>query len=143
MTRDFLRQIATLFSLSKVENVFLTFTSFRKQYTTLNRSRHYLNIGKLLRLNAHLFKPSLLLVFISIFWSLICIWTLPQIFSCEGCVLQLFCHKAEAAYDILSVVKNNWDGDFSNFIDLYEKKQVWQILSNFTKVPDFIPCNYI
>ena len=33
--------------------------------------------------------------------------------------------------------------NFSNFIDLQEKKQVWQILPNLTKVAGFIPCNYM
>ena len=42
---------------------------------------------------------------------------------------------------LLSVAKNNWNGNFSDFIDLQGKKQVWQILSNFTKVAGCIPCN--
>ena len=62
---------------------------------------------------------------------------------CGSRVLQLFCHKVQAANAILSVAKNNWNGNFSDFIDLQGKKQVWQILSNFTKVAGFIPCNYI
>ena len=35
----------------------------------------------------------------------------------------------------LSAAKlSNWNGNFSDFIDLQGKNQVWQILSNFTKV---------
>ena len=36
----------------------------------------------------------------------------PQIFFCGSRVLKLFCHKVEAANAILSVAKNNWNGDF-------------------------------
>ena len=42
-----------------------------------------------------------------------------------------------------SVVKNNCNGNFSDFINFQEKKQVWHNLSNFAKVAGFIPCNYI
>ena len=34
----------------------------------------------------------------------------------------------------LNVVKTSWNGNFCEFIDLPEKRQVWQILSNFTKL---------
>ena len=64
-----------------------------------------------------------------------------KIFSCGSRVLQLFCHKVEAANII--VVKNNWNDNFSDFIGLQGKRQVWNILSNFTKVAVFIPCIYI
>ena len=39
---------------------------------TSNRSSHYLNVRKLLRLNTHHFKLSLFLAFISVFLSLNC-----------------------------------------------------------------------
>ena len=42
-----------------------------------------------------------------------------------------------------SVVKNNWNGNFSDFINFQGKKQVWHILSNSAKVAGFITCNYI
>ena len=42
-------------------------------------------------------------------------------------------------WESLSVVKNNWNRNFYDFIDLQEKWQVWQILSNLTKVTAFIP----
>ena len=54
----------------------------------------------------------------------------------------LFCQKVEAANAILNVTKN-WNRNFPDFIDLQGKKQVWQILPNFTEVAGFIPCNHI
>ena len=45
-------------------------------------------------------------------------------FFCGSRVLQLFCHKVEAANAILSVAKNNWNGSFSDFIDLQGKNRV-------------------
>ena len=65
-------KLSHCFCLSKVKkNVFLTLKSFRKQFQNL-RSSHYLNVGELLRLNKHHFKPSLFLVFICVFRSLNC-----------------------------------------------------------------------
>ena len=46
---------------------------------------------------------------------------LHRYFSVEM-VLQLFCHKVKGANAILCVVQNNWNGNFSNFIDLQGKK---------------------
>ena len=62
---------------------------------------------------------------------------------CGSRVLQLFCHKVETAKATLSIAENNWNGHFSDLIDLQGKKQVWQILSNFTQVRGFIPYNPI
>ena len=39
---------------------------------------------------------------------------------------------------ILSIVKNNWNRNFSDFIDLQVKRQVWLILPNCTKVAEYI-----
>ena len=44
-------------------------------------------------------------------------------FFCGSRVLRLFCHKLDAANAILSVVKNNWNGKFYDFIDLQEKNR--------------------
>ena len=63
-------------------------------------------------------------------------------FFCGSSVLQLLCHKVQGANAILSVVKNNWNRNFSQTLNKkLRQKQVWQILSNFTKVAGFIPCN--
>ena len=44
------------------------------------------------------------------------------IFFCGSRILQLFCHKVEAADAIWSVVKDRWKGNFSDLIDLQRKK---------------------
>ena len=62
-------------------------------------------------------------------------------FSVE--VMLLFCHKVEAANAIWSVIKNNWYGNFPDFLDLQEKKPGLADLSYFTNVAGFITCNYI
>ena len=67
---------------------------------------------------------------------------LRQIFFCGCRILQLICHKVEAANAMLKITKNIWDGNFSDFIDLQEKKQVWQILFNFINVAGFKDFNY-
>ena len=54
-------------------------------------------------------KPPLFLIFIYIFWSLKC--NIP------------FCHKVEATNAILSVTKNKWRRNFSDFIDLQGKNR--------------------
>ena len=55
-------------------------------------------------------------------------------FCCGSRILQLFCHKVEAANVTLSVAKNNWNENFCR-----GGKKVRQILSNFTKVLGFAP----
>ena len=42
-----------------------------------------------------------------------------------------------------SVVKNSQNGNFADFIDLKQKKQIWQISSNFTTAPGLILYNII
>ena len=63
-------KLSHCFLLSTVKNELLTLKSFRKQYQIIKQKHPYLNVGKLLRLNTHRFKPSLFLVFICVFWSL-------------------------------------------------------------------------
>ena len=48
---------------------------------------------------------------------------LRQIFFFGSGVLQLFCHKVQATNAILSVVKNKWNRNFSDSIDLQEKNR--------------------
>ena len=114
---------------------------------TSSRSSHYLNVRKLLRLNTHHFKLSLFLAFISVFLSLNCNMNGLHCkhFSEEvmllRCVilsiLSILKSNAILKSAISSVVKNNWNRIFSDFIG--SKKQVSYILPYFTKVAEFVP----
>ena len=110
-----------------------------------NRNSHYLNVGKLLRLNTYHFKSSLFLVFICVFWSLNCNMNglRHNYFSLEVVFYNYYVRKQKLPMLFESVVKNNWNGNFSDFINFQGKKQVWHILSNSAKVAGFITCNYI
>ena len=63
----------------------------------------------------------------------------PNIFCGSRVFTVLFCPKVKAANAILNVAKN-WSDNFPDFIDLQGKKQVWQILPNFTEVA--VPIKY-
>ena len=54
-------------------------------------------------------------------WNVIWIDSATNIFLWSR-VLQPFCHEVEAANAILSIAKNNWKENFSDFIDLQGKK---------------------
>ena len=54
-----------------------------------------------------------------------------NIFFCGSRILQLFCHKAKAANAILSIAKNNWNENFSDFIELQAKNRSCLILCNW------------
>ena len=51
--------------------------------------------------------------------------------------------NVQAVNAFLSVVKNNWNRNFFDFLDLMKKKTIWQNLSNFTKVLGLIPYSYV
>ena len=129
--------------------MFLTLKSLRKQYQSIKTKQLPLHSNKTSTvnplicfanqmtgfymtatlafngLNTHqLIKPSLFLVFICLFWSLI--WNMNGLrhkyFSVWSNILQLFCHEVQTANATLSVVKNSWNGNFADFIVLKEKK---------------------
>ena len=64
-------------------------------------------------------------------------------FSLEVVFYNYYVRKQKLPMLFESVVKNNWNGNFSDFINFQGKKQVWHILSNSAKVAGFITCNYI
>ena len=70
-------------------------------------------------------------------------WAPSQTFFFGISVLQQFCHRAKVASALLSVVKNSWNGHFSDFINLQEKNQVLQNVSNISKFAGFLPCNFM
>ena len=71
-------------------------------------------------------------------------WAPSQTFFFGIGVLQQFCHRAKAdANDLLSIVKNSWNGHFSDFINLQGKNQVLQIVSNISKFAGFLPYNFM
>ena len=135
-------KLSHCFHLSKIKNVFLTLKPFRKQYQNIKQKRSLLECRKTSTVK-YTSKLSLFLVFICVFWSLNCNMNglRHKYFSVE--VMFLFCHKVKAANDIWSVVKNNWNWNFPDFIELQEKKTGFADLPNLTKAAGFITCNYI
>ena len=103
-------------------------------------SKPHLNVGELLRLNKHHFKPSLFLVFICVFRSLNCDKNglRHKYFSVKVMFSNYFVTKYRLP--MLSQAQSKTTGTEIFLISqtYKEKKQVWQILYNFTKVDGFL-----
>ena len=82
----------------------------------------YMIVGEPVLLNTLHCKLPLFLVSIYIFWSLNCNMNglRHKYFSVEV----VFYKYSVTKQMLLSVAKNNWNGNFSDFIDLQGKKQV-------------------
>ena len=103
-------KLSHCFLLSKVKNVFLTFRYVFLACRKTSTVKYTLNC----------FNFQFSFVYHEV-WIVILVDSTTNIFLWKS-RLQLYCHKVEAANAILSVVKNNWNGSFSDFIDLQGKK---------------------